>query len=72
MTTMEAIYKPHTISWMLHADRYKTVAIYWLEPTAHLITRDVAMIEKSDDPCQAWLDQLEIIHEATYADSWAA
>jgi len=75
MTTTEEFYpihKPHSDCLMNHAGIYKRVAMYWIEPGAHLITRDVAAIEKSDKPCQAWLDQLEVIHEATYADAWAA
>jgi len=66
------IYKPHSTFLMKHEGVYKAVAAYWIEPRAHCVARDVAMIEESDEPCQAWLDQIEIINEATYADSWAA
>lgn len=43
---------------------------YMLAPSTHVTDYDVNLIGKSDSPLEAWAALLDVIHEASYADSW--
>ncbi len=56
--------------FVVHNGAYKHVARYFIEPNNHVLERDLALIDHSQDPMEAWNAQLDIIHECSYADAW--